>query len=95
MRDAKCTKMENDSAEMAQEINSLKIQKAEFKANEQDLKSTIVNNKMLITNYKAPAIYFQEKYTKAQGKANSRGKLLIGSLVVNIVLIGLLVVILK
>lgn len=94
-RDALAYKLTADSTEMAGKIEKYKINESLYKANEQDLKSQVLANKTLSNNYKATAVDFQIKYTEAQGKAKFRGKLLIGSVVLNIGFIALGVVLLK
>lgn len=94
-RDARCYGLEKDSTEMAGKIAKYKINEAEYKANEQDLKSQVSTNKTLANNYKATAVDFQIKYTTAQSKATFRGKLLVGSIVLNIGFVALAIVLIK
>lgn len=86
-RDAKCHKLEQDSMEMAGKIEKYKVNEALYKANEQDLKSQVVTQKALVFNYKTTAQDFQDKYTTQKGKAKFRGKVLIGSLALNLAFI--------
>lgn len=95
MRDALATKLTADSTEMAGKIEKYKINESLFKANEQDLKGQIVAQKTIVFNYKAELVNCQIKYTEAQGKAKFRGKVLVGSLVLNVGLIALGIVLIK
>ncbi len=61
---------------------------ANLKANEADLKSMALTNKTLANNFKATAVDFQIKYTEAQGRSKFRGKIAIGSISVNILLLA-------
>jgi len=84
LRDARCNALIKDSIETAGKIDKYKINEALYKANEQDCESRVSVNKTLANNYKTTAIEFQAKYSKAQDKAKFRGKVLIGSLSVNL-----------
>lgn len=94
-RDAKCHKLEIDSVEMAGKIKEYKENESLYKANETDYKSQISVNKTLADNYKTTAADFQFKYLKQKDKANFRGKVLIGSLVLNLAFIAGIVISLK
>ena len=94
-RDAKCYKLEQDSVETAGKIDKYKINEAMYKANESDLNSQISTQKTLANNYKTTAVDFQIKYTNEKDKASNRGKLLIGSIVINIGFVALGVVLLR
>jgi hypothetical protein len=94
-RDARCGKLINDSTELAGKIEKYKINEALYKANEQDLKSQVTAQKSIVFNYKAELTNCQVKYIEAQGKAKLRGKMLIGSLIINVGFIALGVVLLK
>ena len=84
-----------DTTEYIKQIKTKNIQIALYKANEADLKSMVTANKTLANNYKTTAVDFQEKYTKSQDKAKFRGKVLIGSLTFNILLVAGIIVFLK
>jgi hypothetical protein len=84
-----------DTAEYKIQLRSKNNQIALLKANEYDLKESVRVQKMLADNYKSAAVQFQDKYSKAQDKAKFRGKVLIGSLVVNVVFIAGLIVLVK
>jgi len=94
-RDLRATKLENDSIEMAKAIERKNNEIAIHKSIENDLKEQNKAQTILAGNYKATAINFQEKYTKAQDKAKFRGKVLIGSLTFNVLLITGLVLLVK
>lgn len=94
-RDVHCGKLEKDSAEMAGKIEVYKINEALYKANEQDLKGQVSAQKSIVFNYKAELVNTQIKYTEAQNRAKFRGKVLIGSLSLNLALIGLGFVLMK
>ncbi len=86
---------QQDITEYKFQINSKNERIALLKANEADLKSQVLANKTLSNNYKATAVDFQIKYTEAQGKANFRGKVAVGSITVNILLLGGVFLLLK
>lgn len=94
-RDARCYKLISDSAEMAGKIESYKVNEALYKANEQDLKGQVSAQKSLVFNYKAELVNTQIKYTEAQNRAKFRGKVIIGSLSLNLALTGLVFVLMK
>lgn len=94
-RDAKCYKLEKDSAEMAGKIEKFKINETLYKANESDYKSQVLANKTLADNYKTTAADFQSKYVKQKDKARFCGKVLAGSLVLNLSFIVTTIVLLK
>jgi hypothetical protein len=77
----------NDAVEYKFQISSKNERIASLKATEYDLKESVRVQKMLADNYKSSAIAFQDKYTKTQDKAKFRGKVLIGSLSLNLVLV--------
>lgn len=84
-----------DTTEYRKQILSKNTQIALHKSIEMDLNSQVKIQTQLAGNYKTTAQDFQLKYTKAQDKAKFRGKVLIGSLSLNLVLIGLGFVLLK
>lgn len=94
-RDLRATKLENDSIEMAKAIERKNNEIAIHKSIANDLKSQVLANKTLANNFKATAVDFQIKYTEAQGRSKFRGKVLIGSLTVNLILITGVVLLLK
>lgn len=94
-RDAKCYKMEQDSIEMAGKIEKYKVNEADYKANQADLKSQVLANKTLATNFQTTAIHFQTKYSDEKDKSKFRGKVLIGSLSLNLAFIALGVFLIK
>lgn len=95
MRDARATKLTADSTEMAGKIDKYKNNETLYKANEADYKSQVSANKILANNYKTTALDFQDKYTKTNDKAKFRGKVLIGSLSLNLAFIITAFVIIK
>ena len=95
MRDALATKLTSDSTEMAGKIDKYRINEANYKANEQDLKSQVSAQKSIVFNYKAELVNCQIKYVEAQDRAKFRGKVLIGSLVLNLAFIATTVLLLK
>ena len=94
-RDLRATKLENDSAEMAKAIERKDNEIAIHKSINNDLKEQNKAKTILANNYKATAVDFQIKYTVAQDKATFRGKLLVGSIVLNIGFIALGIVLIK
>lgn len=86
-RDLRATKLENDSIEQAKAIERKNNEIVIHKSIENDLKEQNKVQTMLAINYKQAAISFQDKYTKTQDKAKFRGKVLIGSLSLNLVLV--------
>jgi hypothetical protein len=86
---------QKDVIEYKAQIASKNTQISLLKQNEYDLKEAVRVQKMLADNYKSSAVQFQDKYSKAQDKANSRGKIIIGSLSVNLVFIAGLIVLLR
>lgn len=84
-----------DTAEYKKQIATKNIQISLYKANEQDYKSQVQTNKILAGNYKQTANDFQVKYSKANDKAKFRGKILIGSLTVNLLFIVTSVILIK
>lgn len=86
-RDLRATKLENDSIEQAKAIERKNNEIVIHKSIENDLKEQNKVQTMLAVNYKQAAISFQDKYTKTQDKAKFRGKVLIGSLSLNLVLV--------
>lgn len=94
-RDALAYKLIADSVELAGKIESYKINEALYKANEQDLKSQVSAQKSIVFNYKTELVNTQIKYTEAQNRAKFRGKVLIGSLALNLAFIATTIVLLK
>lgn len=76
-----------DTIEYKSQIRDKDARIALYRANEYDLKEQNKSQKNLADNYKASAIQFSDKYSKAQDKVNRRGKIIIGSVSVNILLI--------
>lgn len=94
-RDLRATKLENDSIEMAKAIERKNNEIAIHKSIENDLKEQNKAQTILAGNYKQTAYDFQIKYSKSQDKAKFRGKVLIGSLVLNLAFVIGTVVLLK
>lgn len=94
-QDARANGLAKDSAETAGKIEKYQINEALYKANEQDLKSQVTAQKTIVFNYKAELVNCQIKYTEQKDKAKFRGKVLIGSLSLNLVLIATGFVLLK
>lgn len=86
---------QKDIVEYKAQIASKNTQISLLRNNEYDLKESVRVQKMLADNYKDAAIKFQDKYTQAQDKVNRRGKIIIGSISVNLVFIAGLIVLLK
>lgn len=84
-----------DTAEYRKQIVSKNIQIALHKSIEQDLGNQVKIQTQLAGNYKQTAQDNYNKYSKAQDKAKFRGKVLIGSLSLNLALIATGFVLLK
>ena len=87
--------LKKDTAEYKAQIRSKNDRIANLKANEDDLKDQVKTNKILANNYQTTAQNFQDKYGKEKDKAKFRGKVLIGSLVLNLAFIATAIVLFK
>lgn len=94
-RDALATKLISDSTEMAGKIEKYQVNEAMYKANEQDLKNQVIYNKSIANNYKIDLGNEKAQSAKYREKAKFRGKVLIGSLSINIAFIATTIVLLK
>lgn len=84
-----------DTAEYRKQIVTKNIQISLFKANEQDYKSQVTYNKAIAGNYKNDLINERIESSKYKDKARFRGKVLIGSLSLNLAFVITAFVIIK
>lgn len=86
---------QKDIVEYKAQIASKNTQISLLRNNEYDLKEQVMVQKMLADNYKASAVAFQDKYSKEKDRSSRRGKIIIGSVSVNLVFIAGLIVALR
>lgn len=95
MQDLKAKKAVLDSATQATVLKQKNVDISLLKANEYDLKEQVRLNKLLAANNQLTATENFNKYNKEKKKAGNIGKILIGSLAVNIGFIAGFIVLLK
>lgn len=88
-QDASAKRLRIDSAEHVAKIQKLQEDKVKLKANEDDLKTALKNEKRVSQEYKDDAEAIRIKYANSEDKVKRRGGIIIGSVCLNITLIGI------
>jgi len=94
-RDLLATKLQSDSAEMSNKLEMKSIDIATLKANEYDLKQEYKNQKRISDNLQVSLNEANAKYSATKDKLNRRTGILIGSMSLNLLFVGAVVLILK
>lgn len=92
-RDLLATKLQSDSAELSNKLELKSIDIATLKANEYDLKQEYKNQKTISGNLQASLNEANTKYSSTKDKLNRRTGILIGSMSLNLLFIGAVVLI--